>query len=182
MSNSDTHDPVEPTDDLEVARHAYAVAREKLMRLEHQVRHAREDIEHVRNSLGREVGSDVHKRLSTAWHELDFITSYRGGARINGEVHSTASVSWETHELLGIWRPPAPPQSPEELDCTAIICACRTCLRSAAQVRQHWEAGCFDLPNYETTTRKDLDTRLDEIEKQMLAEDEELRNKSKGDD
>jgi hypothetical protein len=182
MSSSGIYDPVERIDDLAVARRAYSLAREELMRLEHQVRLAREDIEHVSHSLGTDIESDIRKRLTGVWEELCGSPSARG-TRINGEVHTSAFVSWETHNFLGLWRPPAPPQSPQELGCAAIICACRTDLRNAAQVRQHWETGCFDLPNYETTVRRDLDTILDEIKKEMLAEDEEkMRDESKEDD
>jgi hypothetical protein len=50
----------------------------------------------------------------------------------------------------GVWRPPEPPASPQELGCRAIVCSCLELLRHPAQVRQHWETGCFDRPAFET--------------------------------
>jgi hypothetical protein len=48
-----------------------------------------------------------------------------------------------------MWRPPAPSESPQDLGCHAIVCACSALLRDAVAMRRHWESGCFDCPEFD---------------------------------
>ena len=72
-----------------------------------------------------------------------------GHSRIDQQVVSTGTARPGTLHFLGMWRPPTPPESPQELDCTGVVCRCLEYLRSPGEVRQHWETGCFDVPDYE---------------------------------
>jgi len=88
-------------------------------------------------------------------------------ARIGGQTVSVPTEGADALRFVGIWRPPTPPASPQELDCFAVVCTCLGYLKTAGQMRQHWETGCFDLPEYEVQEAVGLYYLFDEPESEQ---------------
>jgi hypothetical protein len=150
--------------DLEIARRALRCAQQRIARLQRQMVVGRRAIVQAHRALGetgRKRGHRLNKRLVAARHKLD---EGIDEARIDGRMVDLRTTRPGALQYLGMWRPPVPPESPEALDCSAVICTCFTYLRSSGQVRQHWETGCFDVPDYQKLETVELSEWLKEFE------------------
>lgn len=150
-------------DDLSVARRAYARVQSKLEELRHDAASVRKSLERVERALdGVDVGRYVQSRLYKARFQLERMSAR--AVRVDGEQGGERLVRDADHRFVGMWRPPAPPKSPEDIGCIAIVCACLAHLTSAEQVRQHWETGCFDVPEYTSDGEESLEDECEEFE------------------
>jgi hypothetical protein len=151
-----------PGDDLRVARRLHVRALERVIRLRLHLLGAIDDIERAERALEDGKRRAVAKSLRSARGALSG-NSARGidrwprTARIDGEFQEHESIRPGTHRFVGMWRPPVAPASPQELSCIAIVCTCLEQLTEAVRVQQHWETGCFDLPEYETLPQESQD-------------------------
>jgi hypothetical protein len=159
--------PGTPRDDLTVARRAHARARERTYQFRLELHDALRALEEAAEALKKGDAHEIHKAMRSARDSLEGyatrgVDSWTGEARIDGKIKDHPWVGPETHRFLGMWRPPSPPDSPQKRGCSAIICRCLVELGDEAQVRQHWDTGCFDLPEYETVP--DWDEELEDVD------------------
>jgi len=124
----------------------------RLAELRIEVLQAQEAIQSAERALKRKNLRRADKELTSARHAVGAVHAkgWPGPVRIDKECESDSALSGRRHVFRGMWRPLSPPESPEALGCAAIVCNCREELTDAQQVRQHWETGCFDVPEYET--------------------------------
>jgi hypothetical protein len=148
-------------DDLTVARRAYLRVLERLARLNREAHDALRILERSARELKEAGHRDVAQRLEAASYVWRAV-SRRGTCYIDGQPAALKLVTRGTHRYRGMFHPPAPPTSPQELGAVAVVCTCLEELTNAAEMRQHWEAGCFDAPAYRTI--RPIDKRLVEAE------------------
>jgi len=150
MATLDVRDQLgESADDLTVARRAHVKALERLAQLRLEMRGPLRAVRLARRALGSKADRAyrLEKALRKAQRTLE--SAACESARIDEQTVFVPPVGAGTLRFVGMWRPPTPPASPQELDCSAVICNCLEYLRTAGQMRQHWETGCFDRPEYE---------------------------------
>lgn len=151
-------------DALTVARRAHVRALERAMRLILAGYEARDLIEQAERALKDGEHHKVEKFLFNAGKTLSTNGARSGGdgwpmgARIDGEI-GQQMLRPEVHRFVGMWHPPVAPESPQERGSSAIVCTCLEELTDAVHVQQHWEAGCFDLPEFETVPDLPQDCR-----------------------
>jgi len=120
------------------------------MRQELRLRSALAAIARAQRALKEGLADRAEEDLDKTRIQLENTEPWPYGVRIDNAVASPEALRPSVLSYRGMWRPPAPPESPEDLGCDAIVCSCLVLLRNSAQVRQHWETGCFDCPEFET--------------------------------
>ncbi len=135
-----------------MTRHALERVMAYLLWTSDWVRQAREssvvvDDELWKRAQADDSHSDAYKHSRVLRNGLKSLLALT--VRVGDESVGLNSLSPATHRFKGVWRPPTRPQTPEELECSAVICTCLMWLRDAEQVEQHWASGCFDLPEFE---------------------------------
>jgi hypothetical protein len=155
-------------DDLTVARRVHLSTLERATRQKLSLLSVLMCMQRAERALERGNQEDASRALGKARRALGFAIA--GGdawpteARVGDEVSSADSIG-PFHRYRGMWRPPVPPLSPQQLGRTAVVCSCLEELANALHVRQHWEAGCFDLPEF----KHDRETEV--LSKELGGED-----------
>jgi hypothetical protein len=155
-------------DDLTVARRAHTRALEKAIQLRMDLLEVLKDIERAERALKRGKLDSVATSCDRARDALSRLSARGMQVRIGDKATCEPSIDHLTHRFVGLRRPPVPPASPQELDCSAIVCGCHELLYDRNQIRQHWETGCFDLPEFEM---EPLSEDFAELLKELESED-----------
>ena len=71
---------------------------------------------------------------------------------LDGEYVNSDQVTPDKARYLGMWRPPVNPISDPKCD---VLCTCGEILRYRGQENDHYNRGCFDVPQYVTIKRGD---------------------------
>jgi len=121
-------------DDLMVARRAYAQALVRIARLQQGLDRTRRHIKLIERKLKEPEPPPTNDLLRA----LFYLEAGLGRS--------------DERSIRGVQRPSTPPAPPEDVGAVATICRCRSWLRNAEEVHQHWETGCFDQPEYEAPT------------------------------
>ena len=137
-------------DDLTVARRVHIRALEKAIRVRLDLLGVLKTIEGAELAFKEGKRKAVLKSLRSARSALSAITRDGVHGRIDGGFDPDVVFGLGSHRLIGMWRPPAPPAWPHESGCIAIVCTCLEELTGDAQIRQHWETGCYDLPDFQS--------------------------------
>jgi hypothetical protein len=152
-------------DDLTVARGALAQARKRNIEMRLQIKRCGGHVAMIEAALQREPrppDADFASALYYLKQHLDFYTSEPAlvHGRINGADGSAAA--WDV-EPVGLFRAAEPPPPPQLTGAIAIVCSCLVWLRNAADMRQHWETGCFDGADYELPVAPPADPSVPQV-------------------
>jgi len=66
-------------------------------------------------------------------------------AILNGKFVKDLEIDPLKHKFIGSFRPPQPPSTN---GAAVFLCVCGQSLWTVESVRQHWQSGCLDIPQY----------------------------------
>lgn len=137
-------------DDLTVARRVHIRALERAVRVRLDLLGVLDNIARAERALEAGKRKALLKSLSGARGTLQRLGGEGMNARIDDETRYISVDAPGNFRFVGMWRPPVLPASPQALSCVAIVCTCLEELNDDVQIRQHWELGCYDLPEFKT--------------------------------
>lgn len=159
-------------DDLTVARRVHIRTLEKVMQGRLELLGVLNNIARAERALETGKRKALLKSLNGARGELRRIAGDGMSARIDGETRYIAVDTPGRYRFVGMWRPSVLPTFRQESNCVAIVCTCLEELNDDAQIRQHWELGCYDLPEFKTEPPMSDEDRalLEELETYLEGE------------
>jgi hypothetical protein len=69
-------------------------------------------------------------------------------ALLNGEFVDDNIINPKYHKYIGSFREPQPPIFKSNTPHAIILCNCGAHLHYVESIRDHWQKGCFDVPQY----------------------------------